>query len=225
MSRTIIVGDIHGCREEFERLLDRLAFQTGDRLVLVGDLIARGPDSAGVLRIARQTGADIVRGNHEERLLAGRRGEARLSPLHSDVANSLSDTDWALLEATPLTLAIPEHDVLVVHAGLDPALPLEAQPASHLLFLRTVPDPAGGPAVLWASRYEHGPHVLFGHHAMAGLQLHRRATGLDTGCVYGGKLTALVLHPGEHVADAFAARRNQLVQVDARRAYFVGKDT
>src|SRR5271154_6373727 len=69
MGRTIIVGDVHGCRAELEKLLERVAFATGDRLVFVGDLVARGPDSLGVLDVARQTGAVIVRGNHEEKLV------------------------------------------------------------------------------------------------------------------------------------------------------------
>jgi predicted phosphodiesterase len=66
MGRTIIVGDVHGCRRELELLLERIDFRAGDRLVFVGDLIARGPDTLGVLDVARTTGAIVVRGNHEQ---------------------------------------------------------------------------------------------------------------------------------------------------------------
>src|ERR1700704_4140167 len=82
MGRTVIVGDVHGCREELELLLERVGFTTGDRLVFVGDLIARGPDSLGVLDVARRTGAIVVRGNHEEKLLAWR--DARRARLRGD---------------------------------------------------------------------------------------------------------------------------------------------
>ena len=61
MGRTIIVGDVHGCRRELEQLLDKVAFATGDRLVFVGDLVARGPDSLRVLDVVRRTGAIVIR--------------------------------------------------------------------------------------------------------------------------------------------------------------------
>src|SRR5450755_2952250 len=98
--RTILVGDVHGCSWELETLLDRITFGSGDRLVFVGDLVARGPDSLGVLDVARRTGAIIVRGNHEQKLLEWRRarlawirGEAAAKPpigrMHRDLARSL----------------------------------------------------------------------------------------------------------------------------------------
>ncbi len=74
MGRTVIVGDVHGCAHELETMLDVVRFDTGDRLILVGDAIARGPESLGVLDILRRTGAVLVRGNHEDRILASRAG-------------------------------------------------------------------------------------------------------------------------------------------------------
>ena len=68
-SRTIIVGDVHGCALELTSLLERIGFGSGDRLVFVGDIVARGPYPLEVLDLARQTGAILVRGNHEQKLL------------------------------------------------------------------------------------------------------------------------------------------------------------
>ena len=73
MGRTIVVGDVHGCSAELEDLLERIGFSSADRLVFVGDLVARGPDSRGVLALMRQLDATSVRGNHEGKLLAWRR--------------------------------------------------------------------------------------------------------------------------------------------------------
>jgi len=53
MGRTIIVGDIHGCRDELSDLLEACAFAGGDRVIAVGDLVAKGPDSRGVIEMAR----------------------------------------------------------------------------------------------------------------------------------------------------------------------------
>jgi hypothetical protein len=136
--RTIIVGDVHGCRIELEALLDRIGFTSGDRLVFVGDLVARGPDSLGVLDIVRRTGAIVVRGNHEQKLLDGRAGLSTLSKTHRDVALSLRPVDWSILESSRLWCDLPEHELRVIHAGLDPRLPFPKQKPMTLMAIRTV---------------------------------------------------------------------------------------
>lgn len=232
--RTIIVGDVHGCREELDALLDRVAFASGDRLVFVGDLVARGPDSLGVLDIVRRTGAIVVRGNHEQKLIDWRNAHAawrqeaarpplRIGRLHRTIARALRPVDWSILGTSPLSLDLPEHGLRVVHAGLDPSVPFDAQRDATLLRIRTVRAegrPRGQRDVLWGSRYAGPPHVVFGHNAAPGLQLHPDATGLDTGCVYGGRLTAMVLAARQKVPRGLAARRTILVSEPARRMWW-----
>jgi hypothetical protein len=239
--RTIIVGDVHGCRSELEGLLDRVAFSSGDRLVFVGDLVARGPDSLGVLDVARRTGAIVVRGNHEQKLLDWRRarvawmrGEAAAKPpigsMHRDIARSLRPVDWTLLETSPLSLHLPEHGLVVVHAGVVPGLAMEAQSPDTLMRIRTVRVAANGKRgratnnnetnQLWGAVYTGPPQIVFGHNAAPGLQLHPWATGLDTACVYGGRLTAMVLEMGQRVPRAITARRALLVSEPAQRVWF-----
>lgn len=237
MARTVVVGDVHGCSAELHALLERVAFVGGsDRLVFVGDLVARGPDTRGVLDVVRKTGAVVVRGNHEDRLLAWkaamdsrRRGELSLPPdlgrIHLDVARSLGDEDWALLESTPVTHLMPSHETLVVHAGLVPGVAIEEQDPAMMMRIRSLGTRGeardhGGP-VPWGARWIGPPHVVFGHAASLDPQLHPWATGIDTGCVYGGYLTAMVLEEGCE-PPPIAARRDVLVSVPARRRYFEG---
>lgn len=234
--RTIIVGDVHGCRIELEALLDRVAFASGDRLVFVGDLVARGPDSLGVLDVVRRTGAIVVRGNHEQKLLDWResrkawmRGEAAAKPpmgrMHRDLAHALRPVDWALLENAPFFADLPEHGLRVVHAGIVPEVAFEEQSPETLTRIRTVRTGSSrrgkGEHVLWGTVYEGPPQIVFGHNAAPGLQLHPWATGLDTGCVYGGRLTAMVLGFRQRVPKAIVARRALLVSEPARRMWFV----
>jgi Calcineurin-like phosphoesterase len=242
MGKTVIVGDVHGCRAELEMLLDRTGFASGDKLVFVGDVVARGPDSLGVLDILRRTGAVLVRGNHEDKLVASREddthplvwkqepaGKSRpprkpLGRFHAMVAEQLRPVDWALLEASPLYVDLVEHEVRVIHAGVVPGIPIEEQERSTLLTIRAVGargeplEKRGG--VLWGERYRESPHVVFGHNARSEPQLHPCATGLDTGCVYGGYLTALVLDDGQKVPVDTAARRKLMMQVPAAKAYY-----
>jgi hypothetical protein len=226
--RTLIVGDVHGCTGELQELLEATRFSEGtDRLVLVGDLVARGPDSAGTLALARTLGARSVRGNHDDKVLAARRSGRTLGPEHERVMRSLSDEDWGTLEQMPLWLDLPEHGVRVVHAGVVPGLDVDRTPPEALLTMRTLKsrgrwsdDNDAGPP--WGSQYQGPPHVVFGHNARTEPQLHPWATGLDTGCVYGGRLTALVLDQDEPIPRGEAVR-GLLRSVPAMRKYYGGK--
>jgi hypothetical protein len=216
--RSIFVGDVHGCLDEFQRLLKQLRLSAEDRLVLVGDLVAKGPDSQGVIACAREHHALGVRGNHDEAVLRYLRARARNEPPprtksgHVAVARSLRDEDIRYLEALPLWLRFPELNTLVVHAGVVPEVPIERQEPEHLLTMRSLRADGSASSkleegVLWGTRWFGPEHVVFGHDALTGLQQHPFATGLDTGCVYGGSLTALILP------------EKRIVSVSAKRAY------
>jgi predicted phosphodiesterase len=213
--RTLIVGDVHGCLDELLALLACCGRTGDDRVVLVGDLVAKGPDSAGVVRWARESGAAAVLGNHDAHVLGALRGGAGNRPRHLAFAAALSPEDVSWLEARPLWLRLPESEVgtphLVVHGGLIPGVPLAEQEREHLLNLRSI-TADGRPSsriegTPWAALWPGPEHVVFGHDAVRGLQRHPFATGLDTGCVYGRQLTALVLPAAE------------IVSVPASRAY------
>ena len=134
------------------------------------------------------------------------------------VADSLTDDDWAYLDALPLHRRFPglagDQDVLVVHAGLVPGVPLAEQRPKWEMNLRSI-DRRGEPSkriedgAPWAAFWRGPELVVFGHDAVRGLQQHPYAIGLDTGCCYGGALTALIFEGGSH----------RKVHVDAARAY------
>jgi hypothetical protein len=132
MTRTIIIGDVHGCANELRALITKVGAWPGDHVVSVGDLLDKGPDSAGavkVLRHLRDQGVRVtlVRGNHEESHERLRKNDAtgkpnpmtRVDELRK-VADTLSTEDVAFLETAVPVLHIPEHGAVVVHGGVLP---------------------------------------------------------------------------------------------------------
>lgn len=226
MARTVIVGDLHGCRAELEDLLAYVGFGKDDKLVSVGDLVVRGPDPRGVLKLLRAQGGRAVRGNHEDRLLRWKRSrntdqELVVGNLTKKTARSLRKRDWELLASLPLWIDLPEHGIRVVHAGLVPGLPIEEQNPRTLLYVRTLGhkgEPIENRGRSWAHWYEGPEHIVFGHNAQPRPEIAPFATGIDTGVVYGGRLTAMVLRAGEKPPPV-EERRSVLVSVPARRAY------
>ena len=77
MGRAIIIGDVHGCRRELVALLERLAIGEEDQVCFVGDVVARGPDSLGVMTVIRDISGQSVVGNHEAKLLQARAAQRR----------------------------------------------------------------------------------------------------------------------------------------------------
>lgn len=222
MARTVFVGDVHGCVEELDALLEHVGLSPSDRLVMVGDLVVRGPAPRGVLDRLIDLGARSVRGNHEDRLLRMRAGDVPVGAQQRPTFEALKKRHWEWLAGLPYWIDLPEHDVRVVHAGVLPGVAIEAQAPRTLMNIRCL-SAAGEPVEkrgpdLWGLTYAGPPHVVFGHSAASEPQLHAWATGLDTGCVYGGRLTAMVLRAGERPPPQ-SERTSVLVSIPARRRY------
>ena len=196
MRRTFVVGDVHGCLGELEALLKVAGVTADDSLIFVGDLVAKGPDSQGVVQLARERKALAVLGNHDDAVLNARE-KTDVNRHHVQVAQSLATADWQYLERLPLWVDLPDENALVVHAGLLPKVSLDQQPRHLLLNMRSIRDDGTGSTRIeahpWATRWPGPRFVVFGHDAVRGLQQERYATGLDTGCVYGKELTGLWL--------------------------------
>ena len=206
-ARTFVIGDVHGCLDEIDRLLDTLAPAADDTVVFLGDYIDRGPASKGVIdRLLRLRGEGprcvFLKGNHEDMFLAflgerGAYGEAFLSNGGGATLSSyglrgeLGQVRGAQLPPEHLnflrSLQIHyEHGgFLCVHAGLDPTRPLSAQREEDLLWIR--------------DEFIRQPHpfpytVLFGHTPQRDVLVDVPfKIGLDTGLVYWNKLSCLEL--------------------------------
>ena len=177
-----VVGDVHGCRRELDALLDRLGVTDEDLVVFVGDLVRKGPDNRGVVDRVREAPNFVsVRGNNEEKLL---RGETSL--------DDLTDEDLAWMASLPV--AVSWEGALVVHGGVDPRKPLDAHSVDDLQNTRSLAPEGGYERPFWFEEYPGPETVLFGHTPLAAPADHDNAVGLDTGCVYGGSLTAYDWH-------------------------------
>lgn len=233
MGRTIFIGDVHGCAEELTELLGLVQPTPGqDRVIFVGDLVDKGPESLRVLRDVQRLmrtlpGSVVVSGNHEEKASRQWKRGVAVEPW----CEQATEEDWAFMDAMPLMWwdgipGEPGGGVLVVHGGIFPAL-LEKHPdafikirargdkwrkgggkvmnrARRMLRVRYV-NPAGDMLALgengegdpfWADTYDGSQGlVVYGHSPWLDgeVRMTDNTAGIDTACVFGGKLTALVL--------------------------------
>lgn len=312
--RLLIVGDVHGMRDKLGELLQKADFSPsrGDRLILAGDLINKGPDSTGVLDLAMRLNATAVRGNHEDRVLRAWAGaqaaralaeangsdpdaavaayEARLSSNERQAlrtARSLTPEQRAWSAALPLTLRLGDlpglGEAAVVHAGMVPGVAVEEQDpwamynvrsllridehgefateaegdafdeavrtklgdmnpgtepsddqiaAESMKTLELYSGRAGGGGFVptdtndgqwwvevWNEVQKAKPEgerlvLFYGHDSKRGINIRDYSFGLDSRCVDGGQLTALVLEPDDSVCGPSVPLRHRLVDVE-----------
>jgi predicted phosphodiesterase len=216
MARTIAIGDVHGCADEFEELLDALNICQDDRIIQVGDLINRGPDSHRVLELARIYQVEAILGNHEHRLLVARQENRPeiLKDYDKETINQLTKEDWEYLEELPDLKYDGMIDTVFVHGGFLPNRPWQTQPIEVTTRIQVI-DKNGKAAkrsdapdaAPWADSWGGKPFVIYGHTPRPNVLERSGSIGIDTGCVYGGHLTAYIIDD------------QSIVQVRARKAY------
>lgn len=206
--RTIVIGDIHGCYNELVDMIQTLETEgeynkNTDRLIFLGDYIDRGKDSNKVVKYIRELQRNndnviALMGNHEDMCIAynkdkfanydwlGNGADATLES-YDDERQFMSDLMWM----KTLPLYYEDEHFIYVHAGINVYKPMNEQRRDHLLWVRE------------SFIYSNTPYdkkVIFGH--TPSLLVGRHTTpyytqtgniGVDTGCVYGGCLTALII--------------------------------
>ena len=203
MSRTLVVGDIHGCYDELMELLEKVGFGLDDRVVAVGDLITKGPKNREVLELFMTDARfSTVIGNHDLALRRKWNGEKiKLKPAQKATHKELKaekETFAGFLNRMPFMIDLDTH--LVVHAGLRPNVELYSQTSEDMTLLRTLgKDRESHDGIPWYDVYQGEKVVLFGHWPAPEPRRGKKAIGLDTGCVYGYNLTAYIIETNEFV--------------------------
>jgi serine/threonine protein phosphatase 1 len=215
--RFIAIGDVHGCVDELATLIEKLEIQPKDQVIYLGDLVNRGPDSHGVISIARKTATVAIVGNHELRLLRYRQtgSDAALQPNERKTLRQLTSKDWRFIEQMVPYHYVPEIDTVFVHGGFLPLRAWESQPLSVTTNIQVL-TPEGKPAKrrdspnspYWADFWQGPPYVVYGHTPRDEVYEQPQSMGIDTGCAGGGKLTA------------YSLPEKKIIQVPATREYY-----
>jgi len=219
-----IVGDVHGCFEEFCLLLDKLGYDINykelekdsfyavhpeeRKLIFVGDLVDKGPNTPSsihlCMELVRVGMAHCVLGNHEAKLLKKLKGRnvtlnhgldksiAQFEKVTPDLKAKIVD----FMEQLPHHLVFDNGNLVVAHAGIQEAMILRDSGGikAFCLYGETTGklDVDGLPERKnWARNYSGEPTVVHGHVPVKDLQWQNNVLDIDTGCVYGGSLTAL----------------------------------
>ena len=202
--RTIVVGDIHGCYLELERLLERVCFSADDLLITVGDMVDRGPGTWDVVRFFHETtNAYSVLGNHERRLVGTILGTSKpawsqehsLSKLPADKHRYWAD----FLSSLPAV--IESNHSIVTHARIDPTAAIDKQDPYFTCAVggyRIVIEKDLNDVPLWfyqlGKRLKKTKPICIGHSRYKNIELvPKRLFALDTGAAKGGFLTAVIL--------------------------------
>lgn len=228
--RIILIGDVHGCVDELRNLLDHVEYdRSTDDAIVVGDLVDRGPDSIGVISLCMERGVRALMGNHDEKHVRHARNLARhpdsrvgfSSDEERGMWSRMSDSQRDWLSNLPNFLRVGP-DLVAVHAGMLPGIPVEQQPSRVLHRLRYLESRSrkdGTPywemarmrisddggflrprgSVYWTRVYDGDETVFYGHNvSMEGPVIDispsgGMCVGIDTGACFGGRLTAAIV--------------------------------
>jgi serine/threonine protein phosphatase 1 len=203
MNKIFVVGDIHGCFDKLRALMDKIPINYAqDQLIFIGDYIDRGPSSVEVVDYLidlkkRFPGTIFLMGNHEDMLQNYLDGSDRFTYLLNGGQRTLEE--YLSRSNNPKTYPVPsEHleffnslclyyqteDYIFVHAGLRKKVPLESQEKMDLLWIRDE---------FIYSDFNFGKRVIFGHTPFKEPLLQSNKIGIDTGAVYGNRLTCIQL--------------------------------
>lgn len=227
--RTAIIGDIHACRQELDELLTLLDYKSPNvRIISVGDIIDRGPDSVGCIRRLRELGVESVRGNHENAYLKWYRSVGTRNNVYDKKPHysEFSDADINYIMQMPYYLKI--DNTIIAHAGVRPNIPLDKQPNDlmHIRYLNSknefvslhkvnkIGEEAAG-AHYWTDDGPFGFDIVYGHHVHSTTDIRidkfedgTACYGIDTGACFNGRLSALILETKE------------VIQVQAKEEYY-----
>jgi bis(5'-nucleosyl)-tetraphosphatase (symmetrical) len=186
MKRDIVIGDVHGCLEELNELVEKTGYiKFKDRLIIAGDVFDRGPYSVECLRKIKELGAILVLGNHDEKHLRYATHEQRKrkdprykNPMHSfsgqrkEIQDALNEQDLDFLRNAPIAFCLDEKWV-VVHAGLE-RMPFHKQ-GKAVLRVRYIDQYSGlhsklpgswdqpPNSIYWADDWMGPENVIYGH--------------------------------------------------------------
>jgi serine/threonine protein phosphatase 1 len=209
MAHIYAIGDVHGCHDKLVALMDRLDIDFyRDKLIFLGDYIDRGDATFDVVDFLLELGerhSDIIflRGNHESMFDGFLSGKDRYTYL----INGGQETLESYLKRGPkandppipsrhrrffesLSLYHETEAFIFVHAGLRPGVPLERQNPEDMLWIREN---------FIHSDYDFGKRVVFGHTPFSAPLVQPNKIGIDTGAVYGNKLTCVKLPEVEFI--------------------------
>ncbi|MGD9055358.1 MAG: metallophosphoesterase family protein [Desulfobacterales bacterium] len=203
MQKIFAVGDIHGCYEKLCALMDKIPLNMEqDQLLFIGDYIDRGPGSIEVLDYLidlkrRLPGIIFLKGNHEDMLQNYLDGNDRFTYLLNSGQQTLDaylnkqdvSEDYPVPSAhleflSELRLYYQTENYIFVHAGMRDKVPLESQLENDLLWIRDE---------FIYSDYYFGKPVVFGHTPFKEPLVQTNKIGIDTGAVYGNRLTCVQL--------------------------------
>ena len=210
-----IIGDVHGCLDALRRLCDALGYDQAfrhpqdRRLVFLGDLADRGPDSPGVLRLVGRLvsrgRARLTLGNHDDALLrrlCGQPVDIGKGGLADTLAQIEARPDRktfkkavaALLESAPLYLVLDGGALIVVHAGIEEEMIGKTDPETRRFVLNGDPigKSADGKTLRrdWAADYHGAAFIVYGHTPQEQAEIRGNTVNIDTGAYRGGLLTA-----------------------------------
>jgi len=231
--RVLVIGDVHGCLEELQELLTSNNITAENTVIIFcGDIVNKGPYNLETLRYVRQLGAYVTRGNHDEHVLEqvaflkmdlapGEEVPGRATILqnkpYAQWMRNLEAEDVEYLAELPYTVSLPALSAIIVHAGLNPFKPLSMQHPADMTLMRNIvngdfqpcPSEKVDSGLAWAAYWNGPEHVYYGHDARRGLQQRRFSTGLDTGVLYGGKLTGVFIHPHKQFISVNAKKKHK----------------
>ncbi len=220
MSQTFVIGDIHGCSDMLFELLAKIRpIAQDDTIIFMGDYIDRGTDSRGVIDIVLKLRAEHHRvitlmGNHEFMLLGAMKGYGHKEFLNMGGDATLKSYDIEPGSLNDLAAKLPGAHVsflqdllpywedeahIYVHAGLQPGVHLTQQSPDWLFWSRED---------FIDSNYNYGKKVIYGHTPYEKPKVDDNKIGIDTGAVYGGTLTCLVLP--ENIFIAIESKKNNI---------------